>query len=421
LLIEKRDVLEKPSDPDGLILEAWAQGYMVGSLVIMAFMTMANMRRGVLLHKLILLELILGLWQGFWLFFDKPVFSWWLSVGAIFLNASWSLHNVISWMKIKPFLSPTMSKIFIITVILAQPYWVLEIYANFAYFHGVNKLFERTRPWESLCRDPWWIFTTVVLLWTIRAQYDLKAKEIVKISPRFGIMIAAMFLSIIFIVLDILSVTKTFDTSLPVGINPFWKLSFVFKCLTDMVVLDDFKTALDRLRAFKLSRMGSYIPTDSDIRNNGEDFYKKWQERAAGQSQNSGGAFHSPEGELVNSGYFPDARRSSSRPPKASDDDLSKHKDSLVAPDDTSQPGPSSSHSQSRRDENASGAMQPETYATDMEPVHTRSSASDDIDLYDMLRYTGPEDNHGPNPDTPGPSHPRRHLGVRFSMSKRRD
>lgn len=51
MLIEKRDVLEKPTDPDALILEAWAQGYMVGSLIIMAFMTMANMRMGVLLHK----------------------------------------------------------------------------------------------------------------------------------------------------------------------------------------------------------------------------------------------------------------------------------------------------------------------------------------------------------------------------------
>lgn len=263
----------------------------------------------------------------------------------------------------------------------------------------------------------------MVLLWTIRAQYELKAKEIVKISPRFGIMIASMFLSIIFIILDILSVTNQFKTSLPVGINPFWKLSFVFKCLTDMVVLDDFKTALDRLRAFKLSRMGSYIPTDSDIRNNGEDFYKRWQQRAAGNSRQSGDAsFHSPEGELVNTGYFSSGERSSSRPPKDSDDDLAKHKDSLVAPDDTSRPIPSSSHSQPGHGEDSSGGMRPEIYATDMEPVQTRSSCADDIDLYDMLRYTGPDDNHDPNPDTPGPSRPPRHyLGVRFSISKRKD
>jgi len=46
----------KPSDPHGLVLEAWAQGYMIGSLIIMACITISNMRRGVLLHKLILVE-----------------------------------------------------------------------------------------------------------------------------------------------------------------------------------------------------------------------------------------------------------------------------------------------------------------------------------------------------------------------------
>lgn len=37
--------------PEGLIIEAWSQGYLVGSLIIMIFITLANMRRGVLLHK----------------------------------------------------------------------------------------------------------------------------------------------------------------------------------------------------------------------------------------------------------------------------------------------------------------------------------------------------------------------------------
>jgi hypothetical protein len=37
--------------PNELILEAWAQGLLVGSLVILSFITLANMRRGVLLHK----------------------------------------------------------------------------------------------------------------------------------------------------------------------------------------------------------------------------------------------------------------------------------------------------------------------------------------------------------------------------------
>lgn len=53
------------------------------------------------------------------------------STTAIFLNVSWSLHNVIAWMKNKPFLGRKASLFYIGTVILVQPYWVLEITANF--------------------------------------------------------------------------------------------------------------------------------------------------------------------------------------------------------------------------------------------------------------------------------------------------
>lgn len=45
-----------PKNPPGLVLEAWAQGMMVGALIIMSCITLANMRRSVLLHKLILIE-----------------------------------------------------------------------------------------------------------------------------------------------------------------------------------------------------------------------------------------------------------------------------------------------------------------------------------------------------------------------------
>jgi hypothetical protein len=50
----------KPTNAAHLTLEAWSQGMMVGSLVIMAFITTANMRAGVLLHKLVLLEVRVG-------------------------------------------------------------------------------------------------------------------------------------------------------------------------------------------------------------------------------------------------------------------------------------------------------------------------------------------------------------------------
>lgn len=226
-------------------------------------------------------------------------------------------------MKIKPFLSKPVSYIFIGTVILAQPYWILEIYANFAYFHGINNLFLSTRPYEALCRDPWWIFTTVFLFWVIKTQYEMTLKDIIRISPRFGIMLLAMVLSIVFIVLDILSVTKAIRLAGKVGINPFWKLAFVFKCLTDAVVLDDFKVALDRLRAFRISRLGSFSGDMSDSRSRtGNNLVATWEE--AEREANALQAVRSPDGAFVHPSNFPLKPKRARRP----------QKDSVVLPPD---------------------------------------------------------------------------------------
>lgn len=51
------------SDED-LVLEGWAQGYLVGSLIIMACITIANMRSKIWLHKLILLEQLMAMSHG---------------------------------------------------------------------------------------------------------------------------------------------------------------------------------------------------------------------------------------------------------------------------------------------------------------------------------------------------------------------
>lgn len=61
-------------------------------------------------------------------------------------------------------------------------------------------------------------------------------------------------MSIIFIIVDILAVTPALQIG---GLNPFWKIAFVFKCFTDTIVLDDFKTALDKLTEYKLRRIQS--------------------------------------------------------------------------------------------------------------------------------------------------------------------
>lgn len=191
----------------------------------------------------------------------QPTYGWWLSTAAIGLHISTQLHSVIAWMKIRPFMSKRASRIFIGSVIVVQPYWILEIFATFTYFNDINSwLFPKTRPIETAFRDPWWVASCGKLLWVLKSHYDLTLKEVVTISPRFAIMIAAMVLSVAFVILDILSVTDTLTDALPVGVNPFWKLALVFKCLTDIIILDDFKTALDRLWSFRRTSLANADP-----------------------------------------------------------------------------------------------------------------------------------------------------------------
>lgn len=46
-----------------------------------------------------------------------------------------------------------ISLLYVGTIILAQPYWATEIYANFAYFNNINHtVYEKIRPWEALFR-----------------------------------------------------------------------------------------------------------------------------------------------------------------------------------------------------------------------------------------------------------------------------
>ncbi|KAL4820007.1 hypothetical protein BDW67DRAFT_181715 [Aspergillus spinulosporus] len=260
------DEISRPTDPDSLVLEAWGQGLMVGSLVIMAAVIFANMKRHILLHKLILIELLLAIPHGTFIFNKPPVYGWYLSVSAVALNISWTLHNVISWMKIRPFFSRRVSIAYITTVLLVQPYWVLEIYANFTYFNNINRIFQVTRPLEPLFRDPWWICTACSLFYAVKCSYNFGIVELVTVSPRLGIMLASMCLSIVFIIVDTCSVLGVFDSaSLPLGVQPFWKLSLIFKCLCNTIILDDFKTALDSIRTYRQQIQARIHPSNCDI------------------------------------------------------------------------------------------------------------------------------------------------------------
>ena len=87
------------------------------------------------------------------MFFEPPAWGWFLSSTVVLLVTSWTLHNVIAWIKNKPFLGRRGKIIYIGSIVLVQPYWILEIYANFAYFNGFNNhLFTSTRPYEAAFR-----------------------------------------------------------------------------------------------------------------------------------------------------------------------------------------------------------------------------------------------------------------------------
>lgn len=240
--------------------------------------------------------------HGTFMFVEPPVYNWYLSATSILLNASWSLHNVIAWIKNKPFLPRWGSVFYISTVILVQPYWVLEITANLyvsrftileittltlcqsLYFSGQSRLFVYTRPYEALFRDPWWIFTVLSLLYNIKTRYEFGYIELMRVSPRFALLLATMLIGIAFIIVDVLAVTHVVKGSgLPDGINPFWKMAFAFKCFTDTIILDDFKTALDRLKQFKLQRIGS-LPSDG-LRGEFSDFSDPAQARRKKEEQ----------------------------------------------------------------------------------------------------------------------------------------
>jgi len=100
-------------------------------------------------------------------------------------------------------------------------------------------------------------------------------------------MMASMCVSIVFILVDILAVTKVLTLPLANGINPFWKLAFVFKCLTDTIILDDFKTALDKLSRYKLNQIRDTTGTRSG--NHGTAPRDQWLELSRGRSEATGG------------------------------------------------------------------------------------------------------------------------------------
>ncbi|KAH8725140.1 hypothetical protein GQ44DRAFT_707825 [Phaeosphaeriaceae sp. PMI808] len=198
------------------------------------------------------------MWHGTFIFAKDPVYGWYLSTTATLLFISYFLHNVVSWLKIRPFLPLWGSRLFIISLMCAQPFWVAEAWSNFAYFNSLgSEANVQMRPWEALLRDPWWIFTTWRLIGAIKKTYGYSLWALVRINTRFGVMLLCMALSIAFLLTDAAVSAAKITTSS--GINPYWRFALVFKCASDTIFLDDFKSVLDGIIARKFSSTGNNV------------------------------------------------------------------------------------------------------------------------------------------------------------------
>lgn len=150
------------------------------------------------------------------------------------------------------------SRFFILSLLAVQPFWIAEAWSNFEYFNSLGTdVNERMRPWEALVRDPWWIFTTWKLIDAIKKTYGFKLWALININRRFGVMLACMFISIGFLLTDVgVSAARVTADS---GINPYWRFALVFKCASDTIFLDDFKSVLDDIIACKFSSAGGTV------------------------------------------------------------------------------------------------------------------------------------------------------------------
>lgn len=269
---------------EDLILEAWGEGFVVGALLIMVCLTVANMRRGVFLHKLILAELLFAMSHGTFCFMTFDGYGWYLSsTAALYYISSW-LHNLVAWLKIRPFFrgsnaifsaktSKTITWVYLITLGLSAGPLVFQISNNFRFFNDINsRLYPAVRPYETLMRDPWWVFVCIMLFRVVRKCYGATTLDLLKSSPRFGVLVAAIVLAVIFTIVDIVASVHPLWFGATNGINPWWKMYLVFKCLTDTIMLDDFKTELDRLSVRFTSQHMSSISHPAGYKRDDDEF-----------------------------------------------------------------------------------------------------------------------------------------------------
>jgi hypothetical protein len=165
--------------------------------------------------------------HGTFCFMSFYGYGYYLSATAALLYCSYFTHNIVAWLKIKPFFTgaqpffgPQYSTwvcwVYLLTLAMTAPVLIFEISNNFRFFNNFSRIYANVRPYEPLMRDPWWIFSCFTLFHVIKKSYSLKLLKLIQCSPRFGIMLLAIFLAICFTIVDILS-TVISDLSITDG------------------------------------------------------------------------------------------------------------------------------------------------------------------------------------------------------------
>jgi len=95
--------------------------------------------------------------HGTFCFASFDGYGWYLSSTAALLYLSWIVHNMVAWLKIRPFLTKRASSIFIGTLCLSVPPIILQIVNNFLFFNNIKDLYVKVRPYEVLMR---WVDTS---------------------------------------------------------------------------------------------------------------------------------------------------------------------------------------------------------------------------------------------------------------------
>lgn len=202
---------------------------------------------------------MLAIPHGTFCFMSFSGYGWYVSCTAVLLFTSYMIHNSVSWLKVRPFFlgggpsyfelqtGKVVQRLYMGSLALTVPVWIFNAYNNFQWNNKTSNIYTEARPYKFLARDPWWVFTNITLLHIISRTYGLSVLQLVQKSPRLGIVLASIALAVVFTIIDV-TATILEGTFSPIdGINPWWKLSLIFKCLTDAIILDDFDTELKRI------------------------------------------------------------------------------------------------------------------------------------------------------------------------------